>query len=219
MDQTLKDLKILARIPHNGRIRTSISGDIELEPESALNPVTRKLSSDSRRKALRDIQRIIKQAFEHADGILRSKYLNVYDITDKPTDTDIDQHQEECRRLRYLGNEMTRCIIGLNNLKGTTYKDDASFGAEVELIVRDIKDKINQINSRLERLEKRGTLPKNFPKPVQIRSQSTIKHNEFTGKLNDVSDPENSNEIVNELVNELVNENQDDSVFPDFAKN
>ena len=172
MDQTLKDLKILSKIPQNGKIRTSSTGCIELEPESSFNSVMRTLFTDSRRKALRDIHNVMIQAFEHTDGILKSKYINIYDLVSRPSDADIDTHQEECRKLRYLGNELTKSIIGLNNLKKTTYKDDVSFGADIDIVIRDIKSRVLSINSRLSRLDKKGTLPKNFPKPVQIRSQT-----------------------------------------------
>ena len=220
MDQTLKDLKIIAKVQQNGRIRTSNRGDIELEAESALSALTRTLSKDSRNKAFRDIQRVMRQAFEHADGILKSKYMNIYDLVSRPSDADIDQHQEECRKLRYLGNELTKSILGLKNLMNTTYKDDASFGADIEIVIRDIKAKVLQINSRLDRLRKKGTLPNHFPRPVVIRRQTAsaapaiIESDqiEVGSNTNPLEDESNYNNSYNEDEDEDNDEEDEDSI-------
>jgi hypothetical protein len=75
LDRVLHDLRILARIPRNGRIRKSSMGRVTLESDDYLVSLRRLYNRDSREQTLLDITAIFTDAFHEVNSILSHKYM------------------------------------------------------------------------------------------------------------------------------------------------
>ena len=162
MNQTILDLKILANIPQNGRICSSMrssgiidNSTIALEQHnSTIAWLKRLFSPDSRKKAIRDIKCIIERAFSFMDGLVNSKYINIYETKNNPSESEYDKFYEDMQNLGNFCSELKNSINGINNLKETTYKNDTSVQAEIDIIIRDINQKIIIIENKIQRINK-----------------------------------------------------------------
>ncbi len=156
MNQTVHDLKILASIPQNGRISSSISSStssIKLEDEkSTITWIRRFMSPDSRKKAIRDINAIVERAANFMDTLVNSKYINVYENNKEPSESELDRHLEDMHHLITLYNELKHSITGIANLKETTYRNDTSINAEMEIILTDVTNKVAIIENKIKRI-------------------------------------------------------------------
>lgn len=77
LDRVLHDLRILAKIPRNGRIRKSDMGRVTIEENNYLVSVRRYYNQDSRKQAMQDIAAIFNDAFAEVNSILTSRYFTV----------------------------------------------------------------------------------------------------------------------------------------------
>lgn len=156
MNQTVHDLKILSSIPQNGRISSSISSStssIKLEDEnSTIAWIRRFMSPDSRKKAVRDIKAIIERAVNFMDTLVNSKYINIYETNKEPSESELDRHLEDMHHLITLSTELKHSIIGIGNLKETTYRNDTSINAEMEIILTEVTNKVSIIENKIIRI-------------------------------------------------------------------
>lgn len=77
LDRVLHDLRILAKIPRNGRIKKSDMGRVTIEENNYLVSVRRYYNQDSRKQAMQDIAAIFNDAFAEVNSILTSRYFTV----------------------------------------------------------------------------------------------------------------------------------------------
>ena len=62
--------------------------------------------------------------------------------------------EEDMQNLGNFCSELKNSINGINNLKETTYKNDTSVQAEIDIIIRDINQKIIIIENKIQRINK-----------------------------------------------------------------
>lgn len=84
IDHIIHNLRIIAQIPRNGRIRKSTQGRISLETNSYLMAVRRFYNQDSRTQAILDIKAVFDEAFAAIDGILSHKYMTHFKTASPP---------------------------------------------------------------------------------------------------------------------------------------
>ena len=75
LDRVLHDLRILAKIPRNGRIKKSDMGRVTIEENNYLVSLRRYYNQDSRKQAMQDIAAIFNDAFAEVNAILTSRYF------------------------------------------------------------------------------------------------------------------------------------------------
>lgn len=151
----LKKLKILSKIPANGRLCVYPDETIALEQESSLQGAKRLLSGDNRNKTVDTIRKIIEQACVVAGICMDHKYMEIYMMKTKQNESAIQQHNQLVDRLNTLKKELRNSKNGINNLRDTTYSEDASIVSELEIIVDKIDMKIDEIEKKIYRVHDR----------------------------------------------------------------
>ena len=160
MNNTIHDLlvnlKIISKIPENGRLKRNNKAKITIlaleENNVNLFWFRRFMSGDSRKKALEDITDIIDLAFEKCDDILNSKYFNEPTIIKEELSKSIRfamkkidaEYRKNYEILELIYQELKNCTTGISNLK-TTYHDDAATIAALDIILSRIKNYIKEM--------------------------------------------------------------------------
>jgi hypothetical protein len=117
---TLLNLKIISKIPKNGKIAKSESGIIiEYNTIPFLTSLKRYYYGDSRNKAINDINCIINNGIEIIEQL-------------KTRHDTINQTKITC-----LLFHIEKCIIGLNNLK-ITYINDITMSSKLDILITKI---------------------------------------------------------------------------------
>ena len=131
----------------------STTSSIKLEEEnSTVAWIKRFMSPDSRKKAIRDINAIVERAVNFMDTLVNSKYINIYETNKNPSESELDRHMEDMHHLINLWNELKHSINGISNLKETTYKNDTSINAEMEIILTEVTNKVTIIEKKIIRI-------------------------------------------------------------------
>ena len=113
--------------------------------------------NDSRQKAVQTIEKIIDNAIEYSKTCMNSTHLNLFNINTNPTDVDKELHFREYTKLKNLITEITNTIKGINNLKQTTYDNDAIISSQLDVIIHKIQTHIYEAEKKLEE-----SLPENI---------------------------------------------------------
>lgn len=125
-DKLLVNLRILSKIPKNGRITRSSDGVISLESPGYLISVKRFLTADSRKQTLIEI-----------DKILSSCTTKIKEIMMLPSS------EQKSKLLELIYTELQNSTIGIENLK-TTYQDDQSMVSHLDIFLLKINNIINE---------------------------------------------------------------------------
>lgn len=151
-DSVMVNLKILAKVPRNGRIRKTRFGNITLESESIMLPFKRALYQDNRHQAMVDIQGIVQDAFTDVRTLMNSKYLL------EPHHS--DEQERVVEKLTIFYRELENSITGLENLK-VTYADDISTTATLDLIIEKINLQLAEIRRKFPDIHPENSVDKN----------------------------------------------------------
>lgn len=166
-DDIILNLKILSKIPRNGRIRKSNLGKVTLEDEGYLLSLRRRYYADSRRQAVNDITLILNDAFDETHKLLESRYLmssreNGRDrdfiedqfTIDKALGGDSgtsssfeDRKKRILDKLSIMYRELSRSTSGLENLR-STYTDDVSTVSALDWMVDKIQLELAEIRNK-----------------------------------------------------------------------
>ena len=144
-DKILINLKILSKIPKNGRICKSFNGIISLEPDSISQSIKRFLRSDSRNQSVLEINSIVQETIDYIYHILRSKT-----ISEQYTDNDDYRHCVE--DLEMLQKELQLAKIGIENLK-FTYEMDQTIISKIDIILIKIRNILNELAIKIPVLQ------------------------------------------------------------------
>lgn len=142
-DKLLVNLRILSKIPKNGRITRSIDGVIALETNGYLISVKRFLTADSRKQTLIEIDKIINSCVSKFKEILQNGFK------------DKDKTNE---LLLILCNEIKNSTVGIENLK-TTYQDDQSMVSHLDIFLLKIHTIINEISECIDTIKSSNPIP------------------------------------------------------------
>ncbi len=155
-DRVALELKKLGSVNRNARIRKAKDGGIAFEEDSYLTPVKRYLNGDSRVQCVRDVESILKQAFELIRAMLNNRYLSPRVQSDDDTGVDTsydDEHRQLTERLGVMYHGLEKAIVGIQNLC-ETYRDDKEVVTEltyradkIKLRLRDMETKCHFLNN------------------------------------------------------------------------
>lgn len=149
-DFIIKNLKSIAQVPRNRRLRTNQNGYFTLEDNHLLVPLKRTIYGEGRRNLARDIDSLLLEIQSQVKLLLSSKHLdedNGSNITnDESKNLGSDDKQNIIEQLSHIHRELLRSITGFENLK-STYSSDIWMVSEMEHavdIVRSCMKKIEQ---------------------------------------------------------------------------
>lgn len=141
-DTLLINLKIISKIPKNGRICRSYDGVISLEQDNVLQSIRRFLTKDSRKQALFEINSIINECICTVNNILNSKYIS-------SMNTDNEMFIKHCEYLDIVVTEMENAKGGLQNLK-FTYTSDHNIASQLDIALLKMSNTIKDVRNKLK---------------------------------------------------------------------
>lgn len=137
-DKLLVNLRILSKIPKNGRITRSIDGVIALENYGYLISFKRFLTADSRKQTLIEIDKILSSSISKFKEILQKNVGH-------------GSHEKTKELLAILQKEIENSTVGLENLK-TTYQEDQSMVSHLDIFLLKIQTLVSEIKECIETL-------------------------------------------------------------------
>jgi len=159
LDKLLIELKIIAQIPENGRLNTTSSGYLEIEPSTGSNPwinlewVWRALRFDSREKTKNRIYSIISEAVTWSNTIMGASTTPILS-TDNENQREYDIQVRNCKNLARLSTEFKQAIRGLSNLK-ITYNTHPTTLSRLDLYIETITIQTDAIDRYLAKYNTR----------------------------------------------------------------
>jgi hypothetical protein len=148
-EQIILNLTIIGKIPKGGRIRMDSYGNISLESESSTQPFLRWFWSRSRDRNMRDIKKVKDDAFEKTGDIMENKFLNIFKHTNKPAESELEEHSKRVDQLNTLATALTQSLKGIENLR-ETYAADATTVSILGIMYNEIEEKVISIKSKVE---------------------------------------------------------------------
>lgn len=140
-DKILINLKILSKIPKNGRICKSFNGIIALDQESITQSIRRFFRSDSRNQSILEINSIIQETIDYVYHILRSKTISEEYL-------DSDEYRHNVDDLEMLQRELNLAKTGIENLK-FTYENDQTIISKIDIILLKITNILNELKIKI----------------------------------------------------------------------
>lgn len=152
IDNLLLNLKIISKIPENGRLKRSELNIMALEePITRVTWIKRYLNGDSRSRTILDITNVIDHVIDKCNDILNSKYFvdhGKFNMNSSFIDNKIEsEYIKQYELLEEIYKELKESIKGLINLKITYYSDDT--------IISKIDILLSKINYYIIDLEKK----------------------------------------------------------------
>lgn len=149
LDNIFINLKIISKIPENGRIGTTSAGRVYLEKDDYKTTILRMLHNDSRDKTVTFLMGLINDITQISDNIINSLYIDKnYEKSSNNTVT-LSQLNENAKKSHQLGKlvrELKNSKRGIANLY-TTYKKDATISSNLEEVM-------DKIDLQIEKIEK-----------------------------------------------------------------
>lgn len=150
METYLVNLKILAKIPKNGRIKRLPNSYIGIENDiSRLTCIKRYLNSDSRNRTIQDINTTINMSIEKNNYILNSKYFRdhkKFDINNSfISDLINNEYITKLNLLIEITEALRNSVIGISNLK-FTYDNDPECLSKLDIILGKIHNHISKVD-------------------------------------------------------------------------
>lgn len=153
-DEIILDLKILSNIQKGGKVCSTADGHIALETRENFQGIRRLVTGDSRRRAVEKVNGIVNNAFDKANDLLRSKYMDIYEKSSVPMETEVQRHNEDIEALQALAVEFNSAVTGLENLCDT-YGDDAETASKLRIAIDKVRHKADDIEMKIERYHKK----------------------------------------------------------------
>ena len=203
-DKLLINLKILSKIPKNGRISRSLDGIISLETDTIYQPFRRFLTSDSRKQSISEINSIINECIDTLSNIINLKWMNVKFFNTQ-------EYHKGMENISLLINSLESAKIGIVNLK-FTYQNDPNISCQIDIMIlkvnstlKEYKQKITIYTTELENSLDNDEIKKEFTKEdtkeeskdnisfdnfheVKLNSNSVYYGNSIFNKYNDNDD-------------------------------
>jgi hypothetical protein len=159
INNILLNLKIISQIKENEKIIT-LNNNIEID-NRYFQSIYRWFSGDNRTISLTKIETVIDNAYNIIDCILinedslishkineNNKFINTNNKNNKNTSDDL-LSKSNSQLLTDFSFNLSNTIKGLDNLK-ITYKYDISINSKLEIIIDNMKDRINKIQNILK---------------------------------------------------------------------
>lgn len=140
--QIILNLKIIGKIPRNGKIRRAGHGGITLEGESILTPMKRTVFGDSRNQSISDINSILQESFSLLRLLLNHKLV----VSSEYEENDENRHL--LQQIFTLNREFLNCVTGLENLR-VTYRSDVKIASSILFVIDQILLQIEDIRRKI----------------------------------------------------------------------
>ncbi len=152
LDNLYVNLRVISKIPENGRISTTSAGHIKIEDTLAFGGwVTtgrRMLTGDSRDESVKVLMQTINDATELSDNIIDSLRMDTRDGNVTPAY--LNENSKKCHNLQKLGVMLKASKKGIVNLYTTTYSEDANTTARLDEVLDKIDQQCQTITDVLE---------------------------------------------------------------------
>lgn len=156
LDNIFINLKIISKIPENGRINTTSAGQVYLEKDNLQSSVMRRVKGDSRDKTVKFLMGLINDVTEISDNIINSLYIaRNYERDNANNAVTLSQLNENARKSHQLAKlirELKNSKRGVASLHAT-YNRDATVSARIEEIMDKIDLQIEKIGKALRIIE------------------------------------------------------------------
>lgn len=159
-DKLFINLRILSKIPKNGRISRSSNGIVSIENDNTYSSklhqaIRRFFTNDSRKQSVFEINSIINECIECLTVLSNSKYMNENiwkeeeGVSSDTTSNAREHYKRTCEELGLVLTELNSAKIGIENLK-FTYANDVNIASQLDVIILKIhgalKDATNKLN-------------------------------------------------------------------------
>jgi hypothetical protein len=153
LDNIFVNLRIISKIPENGRISTTSAGQVMLEHDNYQTKVWRRLTGDNRERSVRFLMGLINDVAQISDNIINSLYMsNTMKVDSKSsggTLLQLNENSKKRQQLLKLVRELTNSKRGIECLY-VTYRRDANVTAKLEEIQDKIDLQIDKITKALK---------------------------------------------------------------------
>ena len=147
-DQIIISLKIISQIQRNGKVRRVKDGHITLEDIGVFISFKRLFLGDGRIQTVSDLSSIFNDAFLILKSLLASEFIH-----QRHGSSATDQDREIYDKITTLYENLNKSVIGLENLKNTTYKTDVIIVASLEEMIRKIKVQTSEVLRKMPQNE------------------------------------------------------------------
>lgn len=150
-DDIFVDLRVLSKVPKDGKIITTGNGRIQIEDMTALGgwlaKGRRTLSGDSRDETVKILMKLINNIVEISDTVIQSLQLQqpTGEHSSAPAMPALNDNARKCHQLAKLCIWIRNAKPGIINLLETTYCDDVNTTAKLDEII----DKMDQQLARI----------------------------------------------------------------------
>ncbi len=146
LDNIIIELKVISKIPENGKICTVSTDNISIETTKGYQQsIKRFLYSESRERAIQKLKETVDKVSCISRNTLDSKYLSIHTT---PTEHEISKHKQIVTKLKELCENIKNSLNGFNNLH-TTYINDATITARLETMINTLKNIHDIINNSI----------------------------------------------------------------------
>jgi hypothetical protein len=125
----LGNLKIISRVPRNGRLRRLSRGVLTIETDAVWAPFRRMLYHDSRSQTLSDVRYLYKEAFSELDRLSAGRVV-------------AGEWHGGVPKAVVLERVIRDSLSGLENLKGT-YSDDVNVSVSIDIILEKAQSRLD----------------------------------------------------------------------------
>lgn len=192
LDNIFINLRVIAKIPENGKISTISPGQVKLEDEGYTTTIWRTLTRDSRTKSIKLLMGLFNDVNEYSDNTISSLYYVKQYENDNLTMFQLNENARKCHTLRKLVRELGNARPGLKNLSNT-YKDDPNVIAGIEEIQDKIDLQITKIQAALRLIDPNGEMEDRLHTPQAYHNRNDRTVNTFniygSSPNNDVKNP------------------------------
>lgn len=129
-ERILLNLRIISKIPQNGRLKRMYHGVLSLEDEGYFVSLRRFINQDGRSQAIKDINSVLNEAINE----IRSLSIG----------EDVDGE-----KIQTLYSTLAKAVTGIENLR-TTYQNDVVTEARFDILIDKIHSQLGDIKKREE---------------------------------------------------------------------
>jgi hypothetical protein len=154
-DKLFINLRILSKIPKNGRISRSSNGIVSIENDNSYSSkfqqaIRRFFTNDSRRQSVFEINSIINECIDCLNVLSNSKHMNenIWKNNLEANSNSREQYKRICEELELVLTELTSAKGGLENLK-FTYANDVNIASQLDVIILKIYGALKEMTSKL----------------------------------------------------------------------
>jgi hypothetical protein len=154
-DKLFINLRILSKIPKNGKISRSSDGIVSIENDNTYRSklhqaIRRFFTNDSRKQSVFEINSIINECIEYLTTLSNSKYMNenIWKNESDSMSNSREQYKRICEEMSLVLIELNSAKVGIENLK-FTYANDVNIASQLDVIILKIQGAYKDMTTKL----------------------------------------------------------------------